>query len=577
MTRLLDVTIVISACLIMFLVNNSNQANGSDATNDRNDVLSRPLDKLPKLFDWAEYKKLFHKVYSNFKEEMIRKKLHLVNSLRTFMHNILYRWSKISYFLAITHFADWTIHEIDSMYKFKGFQPINEAKSESDANENKSKSTTETNEPIVLPELNEEELGAEMQNTIANKEPGFELLQTELVLRDSESQQNEHDKQEIKTNLLRMPYELRYINTEEELKGDGGISLDYREDDQIELPATPILNEEVVFGDDNDMRVNNNNNNRIKAENKPDQPIHNHWARLSNIIFNKSPGDAVIDDTDDKVDILPPSLYNFISKVPKMVTDYVLTDYTKVDRYTDWRTSGCLSMPRRQYQCGSCYAFATIAYLEWAHCKDTGVLMSFSEQFMVDCGVHSNLNQCDGGYLEQLGDFVLKYGVELRENYPYTAQAGRCPFKKADKLFNIGYAKPTVKKWTIVGRNKWHTVLDEVGPMITGIHVPSDFQHYGGHIHTGHNCDPERGHAMLLVGHGIENGVPYWIFKNSHGFYWGEYGYFKLSKLAKGNCFIAALLSEVTFNNNTVVTKTKTLNTAADKYKLFRDKMMLHQ
>ncbi|WP_411025170.1 C1 family peptidase, partial [Salmonella sp. s54836] len=45
-------------------------------------------------------------------------------------------------------------------------------------------------------------------------------------------------------------------------------------------------------------------------------------------------------------------------------------------------------------------------------------------------------------------------------------------------------------------------------------------------------------HSVLLVGYGTENGMDYWLVKNSWSTYWGDWGYVKMSK--KGNnCGVA--------------------------------------
>merc|ERR1712224_446535 len=68
------------------------------------------------------------------------------------------------------------------------------------------------------------------------------------------------------------------------------------------------------------------------------------------------------------------------------------------------------------------------------------------------------------------------------------------------------------------------------GPVETAFTVYSDFENYVSGIYHQVTGEQAGGHAVRIVGWGVENGQKYWKVANSWNPHWGEKGYFRIRK-----------------------------------------------
>lgn len=208
----------------------------------------------------------------------------------------------------------------------------------------------------------------------------------------------------------------------------------------------------------------------------------------------------------------------------------------------DWREAGIVSPVKDQGHCGSCWTFSTTGSLEAAYKQATGKSISLSEQQLVDCGFPFNNFGCNGGLPSQAFEYI-KYngGLDTEESYPYAGVNGICSFKPE----SVGVKVVDSVNITLGAEDELKHAVGLVRPVSVAFEVVSGFKQYKEGIYTSDTCGStpmDVNHAVVAVGYGVENGVPYWLIKNSWGEEWGMGGYFKM-ELGKNMCGVATCAS----------------------------------
>jgi len=208
----------------------------------------------------------------------------------------------------------------------------------------------------------------------------------------------------------------------------------------------------------------------------------------------------------------------------------------------DWRTQGYVTPIKDQGQCGSCWAFSSTGSLEGQHFKQSGKLVSLSEQNLVDCSRAQGNMGCNGGLMDQAFTYIkVNKGIDTEMSYPYTAHDQTCAFS-AD---NVGATDNGFTDVTSKDENALMQAVGTVGPVSVAIDAShTSFQLYSHGIYHERLCSPTRlDHGVLAVGYGTDSGTDYWLVKNSWGTVWGDKGYIKMIRNSKNNCGIATASS----------------------------------
>jgi len=155
-----------------------------------------------------------------------------------------------------------------------------------------------------------------------------------------------------------------------------------------------------------------------------------------------------------------------------------------------------------------------------------GQALRLSDQQLVDCSRNGN-NGCQGGLPAYAYSYIASAGgIQSESSYPYvsgsTKTAGACRFNKSQVVA------------TVRGSQRYTDMAGAVrqGPVTVLVQGDRGFGGYRSGIYNG-VCGMYD-HAVVAVGFGSQNGVNYWIIRNSWGASWGESGHIRIQM--NGNC-----------------------------------------
>jgi cathepsin X len=201
--------------------------------------------------------------------------------------------------------------------------------------------------------------------------------------------------------------------------------------------------------------------------------------------------------------------------------------------------------------CGSCWAHGSTSALAdrfYILNGPKGTPISISTQVVVNC--QPGGGSCFGGNPLDVYEFAYLQGIPDDTCQQYVAKNHKAPLCTAIQICQ-DCSPPAARTKEESGKDRCHPVSNyksyyvkeygkvsgadnmkaeifKRGPIDCSIEATPDFHKYIGGIYEEQKEYSEINHIISIIGYGEENGVEYWIGRNSWGTYWGEGGFFRI-------------------------------------------------
>eukprot|EP00914_Ancora_sagittata_P003056 GHVO01006348.1.p1 GENE.GHVO01006348.1~~GHVO01006348.1.p1 ORF type:complete len:335 (-),score=69.85 GHVO01006348.1:156-1160(-) len=215
----------------------------------------------------------------------------------------------------------------------------------------------------------------------------------------------------------------------------------------------------------------------------------------------------------------------------------------------DWRDVEGVSYVTRNlnqhipHYCGACWAHGAVSTLSdrikvMRKAQYPDVLLSI--QSLINCGTAGD---CHGGSEWETWVYTKEVGLPDETCQQYTADEHECSaLRMCENCYGPpgdgdmhcepveSYKKYFVEEYGRVPAHDLNAMKSEIfsrGPITCGVDSESIFRDYNV---TGivDRSGTELDHVISVVGWGVDDGVEYWIVRNSWGTYWGLDGWFKV-------------------------------------------------
>uniref|UniRef100_A0A6B2LAF8 Peptidase C1A papain C-terminal domain-containing protein n=1 Tax=Arcella intermedia TaxID=1963864 RepID=A0A6B2LAF8_9EUKA len=222
---------------------------------------------------------------------------------------------------------------------------------------------------------------------------------------------------------------------------------------------------------------------------------------------------------------------------------------TTFDSSTNWPMCASMKVIRDQSACGSCWAFAGVEAMSDRICIFKKVNVSLSSADLAFCCDSCGFG-CGGGYPSAAWDYFQNTGIVEEGCWPYPFPScdhhipnspNPCP---SNEYPNPACATSCSSSWTgpswnndlhmsqssysVSGEADIMTEIYTNGPVEVAFTVYEDFVTYKSGVYK-HTTGAELGgHAVKMMGWGVENGQKYWLVANSWNPHWGLNGFFKI-------------------------------------------------